>query len=95
MSSWSQEVGTRQAAQTLESIIASEKLYESPAFGVSHEGLTDLLTEVKRVDALITAKPPGHPVSIDCNNCNQTAQMPSSLQRPKGVLPVTLATTAT
>ena len=41
-----------------------DNLYESPAFRVSHEGLEELLAEVKRVDALISDKPPGHPVSL-------------------------------
>ena len=43
-------------------MVESERLYESPAFRVSHEGLAELLAEVKRVDALISEKPPGHPV---------------------------------
>lgn len=41
-----------------------DNLYESPAFRVSHEGLEELLAEVKRVEALISDKPPGHPVSL-------------------------------
>lgn len=57
-----QEVGSQQAAQNLDSMVESERLYESPAFRVSHEGLAELLAEVKRVDALISEKPPGHPV---------------------------------
>ncbi len=51
------------AAQNLERQVEHENLYESPAFRVSREGLEELLAEVKRVDALIMAKPPGHPVS--------------------------------
>lgn len=51
------------AAQNLERQVEHESLYESPAFRVSHQGLEELLAEVKRVDALIMAKPPGHPVS--------------------------------
>jgi tRNA pseudouridine-54 N-methylase len=58
-----QEAGARLAAQNLERQVQHENLYESPAFRVSHEGLQELLAEVKRVEALITAKPPGHPVS--------------------------------
>lgn len=58
-----QEAGARLAAQNLERQVEHKNLYESPAFRVSHEGLEELLAEVKRVDALIMAKPPGHPVS--------------------------------
>ncbi|KAL3134038.1 hypothetical protein ABBQ32_008470 [Trebouxia sp. C0010 RCD-2024] len=48
-------------AHALDHTIQSQSLYESPAFHISREGLEELLTEVKRVDALITSKPPGHP----------------------------------
>lgn len=51
------------AAHALDDTIQSQSLYESPAFRVSREGLEELLAEVRRVDALITNKPPGHPVS--------------------------------
>ena len=51
------------AAHALDDNIQSQSLYESPAFRVSREGLEELLAEVRRVDALITTKPPGHPVS--------------------------------
>ena len=51
------------AAHALDDTIQSQSLYESPAFRVSREGLDELLAEVRRVDALITNKPPGHPVS--------------------------------
>lgn len=51
------------AAHALDETIQSQSLYESPAFRVSREGLDELVAEVKRVDALITNKPPGHPVS--------------------------------
>ncbi|KAL0039508.1 hypothetical protein WJX77_000232 [Trebouxia sp. C0004] len=56
-----QEAGARLAAQNLTRQVEHDNLYESPAFRVSHEGLEELLAEVKRVDALIMAKPPGHP----------------------------------
>lgn len=50
------------AAHALNDTIQSQSLYESPAFSISREGLEELVAEVKRVDALITNKPPGHPV---------------------------------
>lgn len=58
-----QEQGQGYSVQNLDNTIESQSLYESPAFRVNREGLEELLKEVKRVDALITNKPPGHPVS--------------------------------
>lgn len=67
-----------------------DNLYESPAFKVSHEGLEELLAEVKRVDALISNKPPGHPVSLilhtECSFCLELAQRsPATITDDKSV----------
>lgn len=81
-----QETGQR-AAHALDDTIQSQNLYESPAFRVSREGLDELLAEVKRVDALITNKPPGHPVSGTTDVFAQTILfMPAHLSRPSGFL---------
>ena len=65
------------AAHALDDTIQSQSLYESPAFRVSKEGLAELLAEVRRVDALITNKPPGHPVS-DTAQVDALVSMPLS-----------------
>ena len=70
-------------AGALDHTIQSHSLYESPAFHVSRQGLDELLTEVKRVDALITNKPPGHPVSITIHSLhtNSVLLMPTQCSK--------------
>ena len=80
-----QETGQK-TEHALEDTIQSQNLYESPAFRVSREGFNELLAEVKRVDALITNKPPGHPVSGTTDVFAQIILfMPAHLSRLSGL----------
>lgn len=75
------------AAHELNDTIHSQSLYESPAFSISREGLEELVAEVKRVDALITNKPPGHPVGDSAYTARTLIQPSVLIASMKGRLP--------